>query len=317
MRGGTNRGRRRWQFGPAVFDETSWTLRVDGRPVSIEGRPLALLHVLLLKSGETVSKEELLERVWPGIFVAEASLTTAMRKLRAAIGDDSRTNRIVETVSGVGYRLAVPVECELVSLPSASETTEQDVGDNVAAIPPGRGPLWSKPAWRFAAGGAVGIAAVGLAFAVSTAPAVTRQVPVAAEISNRDVLAAIRRLDSDAIARFSKAGWDPNRPFDKQGNVPLGVAVEICEWNPDHDPQKLLMLVRTLYDAGAKVDVRNVYGDTPYSIAKADRFCGPEHPATKMMSIECLQGDNPLGDRCLATYEIARRDRNKIQDKKL
>ncbi len=316
MKGGTRRERRRWLFGSAIFDEPSWTLHVGGRPVAVEGRPLALLHELLLHAGETVSKDELMERVWPGVFVAEASLTTAMRKLRHALGDASRDSRIIETVSGLGYRLTIPVEVEALPETPPGEPLRASgfrVPDSPSMISQetrkigAQNGVRAKPALLGA--GALGFLALALVATTSPiAPTTPESAASGWSAEHRDTIAALRRLDTQAVLEMSKRGWDPNRPLDKFGNVPLGVTVEICEWDRDHDPQKLLLMVRMLYDAGARVEVRNIYGDTPYSIAKAERFCGPDHPVTKMMARECFSGENPLGDRCLATYELARRD---------
>src|SRR5205085_177343 len=46
------------------------------------------------------------------VTVVEASLPTAVHKLRAAFGDDRRERKIIETVSGIGYRISIPVESE-------------------------------------------------------------------------------------------------------------------------------------------------------------------------------------------------------------
>ena len=81
---GPRRRRRRWRFADAVFDEAAWTLSVAGRSVELEGKPLQVLHELLLSAGEAVTKAELLDAVWPGVHVVEASLTTAVSKLRGA-----------------------------------------------------------------------------------------------------------------------------------------------------------------------------------------------------------------------------------------
>lgn len=109
------RRRRRWQFGTASFDESQWVLRVHDSAVALEGKPVEILHELLLNAGEVVSKQELLDAVWPGLNVVEASLATAVSKLRKALGDAD--NRIIETVPRIGYRLAVPVAVESLSGP--------------------------------------------------------------------------------------------------------------------------------------------------------------------------------------------------------
>ncbi|MDZ3832416.1 MAG: winged helix-turn-helix domain-containing protein [Sphingopyxis sp.] len=113
----SRRRRRRWKFAEAEFDEASWVLRVNGKPVALEGKPLEVLHELLLRAGEVVTKDEILDAVWPGITVVEGSLPTAISKLRKALG--TRQDNIVETVPRVGYRLNCTVNVESVETPLA------------------------------------------------------------------------------------------------------------------------------------------------------------------------------------------------------
>ena len=109
------RRRRRWRFANAVFDEANWTLQVDGQITELESKPLQVLHELLLNAGEAVTKGELMDAVWPGVHVVEASLTTAVSKLRGALHD--RDAVIVQTLPRLGYRLTAPVEVEQLSTP--------------------------------------------------------------------------------------------------------------------------------------------------------------------------------------------------------
>jgi DNA-binding winged helix-turn-helix (wHTH) protein/TolB-like protein len=94
-----------WQFGKCEFDELRFELRVRDRVVDLEGKPLEVLHQLLLRAGDTVRKEELLESVWPGVLVVDASLATAVSKLRKVLGEEE----IIKTVPKVGYRISVPL----------------------------------------------------------------------------------------------------------------------------------------------------------------------------------------------------------------
>lgn len=128
---GSRRRRRRWHFVGAEFDEASWALRVDGVAVALEGKPLEVLHELLLRAGEVVTKDEILDAVWPGVTVVEGSLPTAISKLRKALGE--RADSIIETVPRVGYRLIGPVRIESVGSPLAPRFTFS-LGDRV----PGR-----------------------------------------------------------------------------------------------------------------------------------------------------------------------------------
>jgi len=110
---------RLWRFTDYELDEMGRELRFKGRPVELESKPLDILLQLLLHAGEVVTKEELLEAVWPDVMVVDGSLATAVSKLRKAMGDDDHP--VIATVPRVGYRLAVPVYCKTVAAPSGQE----------------------------------------------------------------------------------------------------------------------------------------------------------------------------------------------------
>ncbi|HZR55759.1 MAG TPA: tetratricopeptide repeat protein [Terriglobales bacterium] len=99
---------RLWRFADFELDELRRELRVRGNPVELESKPFEVLVALLQHAGEVVTKEELLEAVWPGTMVVDGSLATAVSKLRKAMGDDDQLT--VLTVPRVGYRLAVSVQ---------------------------------------------------------------------------------------------------------------------------------------------------------------------------------------------------------------
>ena len=79
---------RLWRFADCEFDELRLELRVHAKPVELELKPLEVLLQLLRHAGEVVTKEELLDAVWPGLMVVDGSLATAMSKLRKALGQD-------------------------------------------------------------------------------------------------------------------------------------------------------------------------------------------------------------------------------------
>lgn len=103
-----------WEFAGAVFDERSWQLTVAGADVALERRPLDVLAYLLRHAGETVTKEELLETLWPGMVTVDAVLSNAIGKLRRALGDDDQA--IIVTQHRVGYRLMGPVQRKLIAV---------------------------------------------------------------------------------------------------------------------------------------------------------------------------------------------------------
>lgn len=110
---------RLWRFAGCEFDESSRSLRVNGQPVDLEAKPLDVLYQLLLHAGEVVTKDELLEAVWPAVTVVEGSLATAVSKLRKAL--ESEDPAIVLTVPRIGYKLGVPSQCKRMAAPSAPE----------------------------------------------------------------------------------------------------------------------------------------------------------------------------------------------------
>ena len=99
-----------WRFAGREFDESRLELRVGGKPVDLELKPLEVLVYLLQHAGEVVTKDELLEAVWPGLNVVDGSLSTAVHKLRKALADQD--SKIVVTIPRVGYRLDAVASAE-------------------------------------------------------------------------------------------------------------------------------------------------------------------------------------------------------------
>lgn len=310
LSGGGDGGVRQWRFADCLFDESNWTLSVAGRRVAIESKPLEILRQLLLHAGRVVSKAELLDAIWPGIAVVEASLPTAVRKLRLALGDEQRDVHIVETVSRIGYRLAVPVE--RVEPATADEAAGSSISP-LSAQPFAAASLSARPiAAVLLAGGLVGAAMLASGNHVPPSPDL-------AHPSAKEVVRTIHALDVERIQSFIDAGWDVDMPLSAQRDFAFGALAEICEWNPGADRGRMVLLGRALIDGGHDFTHRNAFGDTSYSIAKAKRYCGPNHPLTVMLRNMCYRGPNAerLGDRCLASYELARRAGSGGRDKLL
>lgn len=99
-----------WKFGSAQFDDRTLELKLDGAIVDLERKPLEVLRHLLWHAGEVVTKDELLEAVWPGRVLSETVLKKAISRIREVLKDDSEA--IVKTVRGYGYRLLAPVAVE-------------------------------------------------------------------------------------------------------------------------------------------------------------------------------------------------------------
>src|ERR1700739_3714870 len=98
------------RFGPYRLDMNRRLLFRGDDPVPIQQKALDILIVLVQREGEVVSKDELMEAVWPNSFVEESNLTQSIFVLRKALGEGSRENRYIATVPGRGYRFVARLE---------------------------------------------------------------------------------------------------------------------------------------------------------------------------------------------------------------
>ncbi len=102
------------RFGTFEVDLRARELRKGGIRIRLQDQPFEILTVMLERPGEVVTREELRQRLWPaGTFVDfEHSLNAAVKRLRAALGDDADNPRFVETLHRRGYRFIAAVEAE-------------------------------------------------------------------------------------------------------------------------------------------------------------------------------------------------------------
>jgi len=111
---------RQFAFGAFRFDSGNGRLWQGRDELKLTPRAAAVLHVLIERSEDVVTKEELFQRVWRGIAVSDYALTSCIKELRATLGDSGRRPRIIETRHRRGYRLMVPVRTVAAHGPSAS-----------------------------------------------------------------------------------------------------------------------------------------------------------------------------------------------------
>ena len=97
-------------FGPFCLLPTQLLLREGDTPVSLGSRALEILIALLERRGELVSKQELMARVWPNVFVEPANLTVHMSALRRALRDGRDGHRFIVNIPGRGYCFVASVD---------------------------------------------------------------------------------------------------------------------------------------------------------------------------------------------------------------
>ena len=86
------------------------TLYRGGECVPLRPKAFAALRVLVEFAGQLVTKEEILQRVWPGTFVAEGSITNIISTLRTILNPHFEGDGPIATISGCGYRFTAPVQ---------------------------------------------------------------------------------------------------------------------------------------------------------------------------------------------------------------
>ncbi len=97
-----------YAFGPFRLDATKLVLWREGEVVSLPPKALALLAALVRASGDVVTKDDLMARVWPDVLVEESNLTVTLSGLRKTLGRRPDGRTYIETLSRRGYRFCPP-----------------------------------------------------------------------------------------------------------------------------------------------------------------------------------------------------------------
>ncbi len=106
--------------------------------MKLGGRAFELLHLLVRRGGEVVSKEDLTAAAWPGVFVHESNLKVNLYSLRRSLGDTQKLPIYIATIAGRGYRFISQVILDvaddgdfLVPLEQPPSSTLPPLGDVV------------------------------------------------------------------------------------------------------------------------------------------------------------------------------------------
>jgi TolB-like protein/tetratricopeptide (TPR) repeat protein len=133
-------------FGQYELDLARAELRAGGVAVPLEPLPFALLYLLVENRHRIVSKDEIVEKIWDGRFITDAALATGISAIRRALRDDGRTQALVRTIRGRGFRfvgqvrLIAPATALTDDPPSAQSynycAPDPDIGKPVIAVVP-------------------------------------------------------------------------------------------------------------------------------------------------------------------------------------
>src|SRR5271167_1854169 len=129
------------RFGVFEADLHGGELRRGGMKVRIQDLPFRALAVLLSHPNDVVTREELRQALWPDdVFVDfDRGISTAIKRLRDALGDSADNPIFVETIERHGYRWIAPVQG-----PEFSEEASELSGGQGAAAPPPHAPPRGK-----------------------------------------------------------------------------------------------------------------------------------------------------------------------------
>lgn len=159
----------RYTFANCILDTGSYSLLRDGVPIPVEPQVLDLLLLLVENAGNLVTKDTLIDRVWDGRIVSEATVSARINAARTAVGDNGKKQAIIKTVPRKGFRLEVTVSVDGQKPPTPAKSVRQTIqfatssdGTKIAYAKSGEGPLilrvghflthlemdWLNPIWR-------------------------------------------------------------------------------------------------------------------------------------------------------------------------
>jgi TolB-like protein len=113
-----------YAFGPFRLDVQGETLFRDTDPVALSKRAVALLRILVQRAGAPVSKNVLIEAVWPGLAVEDSYLTVQIAALRRALGEVPDGEGWITTLPRRGYRFVGPAVTKSEALVPATPTVD-------------------------------------------------------------------------------------------------------------------------------------------------------------------------------------------------
>ena len=124
----------RYRFGPFVLDPAARQLARETTPIPLPPKAFDILVLLVRRRERVISKQELLDAIWPDTAVIENTLTQRIREIRDALGDDAQEPQWLKTASRIGYRFIGAVVEETPPEPIAAVPAEIAVIPSVPVV---------------------------------------------------------------------------------------------------------------------------------------------------------------------------------------
>src|SRR3989442_9585801 len=128
-----------WHFGPFRLDLANACLWHAAQPVTLRPKAFQILVYLVTRAGQLVTKESLLDAIWPETAVGDGVLKTSMHELRKALGETAKAPQWIATVHRRGYRFVAPVtrvESPLLEEVPATPRAPLPASPPMPALPP-------------------------------------------------------------------------------------------------------------------------------------------------------------------------------------
>jgi TolB-like protein/DNA-binding winged helix-turn-helix (wHTH) protein/Tfp pilus assembly protein PilF len=159
-----------YRFGDCVLDSQLCELTVGGMPVHVEPQVFDVMRFLLEKRDCVVSRDELINAVWQGRSVSDATVAARIWAARQAIGDTGEAQNMIATVRRRGFRFVASVTADATrhgEVPQPSDDNPEPLADNRGAVlartapPPNTKATFSHRGRRIAAAAAIVLLLVG------------------------------------------------------------------------------------------------------------------------------------------------------------
>src|SRR4029453_6584022 len=122
-------GTRQWCFGPFRLDPTTESLWRDEVWLPLPPKPFVVLAYLVAHAGQVVSKETLLDAVWPNTAVTEGVLKTCLGQIRQMLGETARAPQYIATPPRRGFRLVASVMEYTEAIPASTAVPPLETPD--------------------------------------------------------------------------------------------------------------------------------------------------------------------------------------------
>ena len=280
------------EFGRFRLDRTERLLFQDGLPVPLSPRLFDTLFILVENNGHIVTKDDLMQRVWPDVAVEENNLAQNISALRRLLGDTLADPKFIETVPKRGYRFIAPVreisreEAADGRGPVAHSKSGESSGTGLSAVAGAR-----KRSFRITAAVGVGIAFAGLAVSVVLLQAWMRwgrhpelkETELTADSSESSVAAAAISPDGKYVAYADSDGLYVRvmRTADTHRiSVPTASVIGALSWFPEGT--RLLATVTGLQPNVDSLWVLSIFDQSPVKLLNGGSQAKVSHDGSQI-----------------------------------